>query len=198
MYNIKNRIWSFINPSWHLLKQKQYQDDIFNEDELRKHDWYISIPSVLESGLFLSIFDSFKDTLVHNPWPLPPAGFSVTAERERCPTRARWPESPHTTQTLCMTQRRPSSPTRCNITEGTGLSYTLTLAYKHITLHTDTHTHTNVHTHAVTYTHPLAAIRTQRDSVIAALSDGLEVKEAAEEAASCPLQWDTLQRASLR
>lgn len=30
--------------------------------------------------------------------------------------------------------------------------------------------------------------------MIAALSDGLEVKEAAEEAASCPLQWDTLQQ----
>ena len=76
----------------------------------------------------------------------------MTAERERCPTRARWPESPHTTQTLCMTQRRPSSPTRCNITEGTGLSYTLTLAYKHITLHTDTHTHKRTHTRSYIHT----------------------------------------------
>ena len=36
----------------------------------------------------------------------------------------------------------------------------------------------------ITHTHQLAAIRTQRDSVIAALSDGMEVEEAAEEAAA--------------
>lgn len=55
-----------------------------------------------------------------------------------------------------MTRRRPSSPTRCNITEGTGLSYTLTLAYKHITLHTDTHiiySHTRSYIHTSTCSH---------------------------------------------
>lgn len=120
----------------------------------------------------------------------------MTAEQERCPTRARWLESPHTTQTLCMTQRRPLSPTHCNITEG--IQSSSTLSHKHTnTLHcTQPYTHTDTHTHTgtVTYTHPFAAIRTQRDSVIAALSDGIEVKEAAEEAASCPLQSDALQR----
>lgn len=51
-----------------------------------------------------------------------------------------------------------------------------------------------MHTFGYIHTHLLAAIRTQRDSAIAVLSDGIEVKEAAEEAASCPLQSDTLQR----
>jgi len=101
-------------------------------------------------------------------------GFSVTAERERCPTRVRWPESPHTTQTLCTTRRRPSSPTRCNITEGVRMS-SYTLSHKHInTLHC---TQPFTLTHRVKYTHPLAAIRTQRDSVIAALSNGITVEK---------------------
>lgn len=65
----------------------------------------------------------------------------------------------------------------------------------HIYTHTRRHTQTHKHTHTQLHTHiPHAAIRTQRDSVIAALSDGLEVKEAAEEAASFSLQSDTLQR----
>lgn len=64
----------------------------------------------------------------------------------------------------------------------------------HYIAHRPTHTHTRSCTHSVTYTHLLAAIRTQRDSAIAVLSDGTEVKEAAEEAASCPLRSDTLQR----
>lgn len=42
-------------------------------------------------------------------------------------------------------------------------------------VHTAEHSHLHMQTHRVTYT--LAAIRTQRDSVIAALSDGIEVKE---------------------
>ena len=84
-----------------------------------------------------------------------PAGSSATAGRGRCPTRARWPASPHTTRTLCTTRRRPSSPTRCSITEAAAL-VPPSEADVQLTSHTGLLTHL--------HTHILAAIRTWRDS----------------------------------